>query len=1060
MNTPKIPSEKSSFLPRISVTRPVTVTMCLLALLVIGLVAYSRISVQLFPSGFTPRFLWVNIRYPNATPQEAEQQVARPLEEALGTVKGLKRIRTYSASWRVGAPLEFESDTDMDMAYNQVMDRLERLKPDLPEQARDNVFLWKYNEEGDQEIMWIGVAVDSSIADPYRFLQNHVSRPLERIDGVAKVDFWGVYEKEVMVEVDRERMQIRDVSTFELVQALQQDNFALAGGRINEGEKKLYVRSMARYRDLEEIGNVRIPTRNGEVRLKDVADILYDAPDRYWRQRIDGQPAASIEIKRESGANIVDVCRRVEAALKEIEARPATANLRFNIFFNQGQFIDESIRNLRNTALWGGLFAALVLLFFLRAVRMTAIITLSIPLCIMLTLIGLYFINWSLNMVTMMGLMVGVGMVVDNAIVILENIYRKREAGQDARTASIYGASEVALAVTMATLTTVVVFLPLMLMGGNDWLSFYLTRIGVPVVIALLGSLFVALIFIPLSAVHFGGGVLRTDFGTIRRLRNRYERTLAWALRHRRDTLLIALAIFSTVFYASSKVKKSDSTRSNINDIRINVDTPDYFSLEEISGVLEEMEVFLKAREEQYGIRTMRVSYSRHRGRIHVFLDTDPNQAWWYIAYRDLRKTLGIPVDKRMDRRDVIEHVAEHLPRFVGVETRVDRSGGGGRDPSIGLYLYGDDTEVLAGMLTEVERRLRTIPAVVSVDSDLERDDDEVRVHVDRELAQRYGISPQMVARSISFALQGVNLPRFQTEDREIRTRLYLREEDRQSLNQLRNLTFRARSGEEVPLSTLATLEIAPGSGTIRRENGKTRMEVRAFTTRQDIKKLYLDIDKAMDGFEMPRGYSWDKGERYSSFRESDNDMFYAIVLAITCVFLLMGVLFESFLLPFCVLFSIPFAFLGVYWTLYLTGTPFDMMARIGLIVLIGVVVNNAIVLVDTVNRLRNEGMDRTQALLESATSRFRPILMTTFTTVFGLLPMAVGNANLIGMPYAPLGRTMMGGLLASTLLTLFAVPLFYTFLDDLRLTLIRIATATFSHPTPTVPADRIAADD
>ena len=414
------------------------------------------------------------------------------------------------------------------------------------------------------------------------------------------------------------------------------------------------------------------------------------------------------------------------------------------------------------------------------------------------------------------------------------------------------------------------------------------------------------------------------------------------------------------------------------------------------------------------------------------------------MAYKDVRAKLGYPVDARMDRNAVIKDLKEHIPKFVGVRVGVQGRSRGAGDPSVSVYLYGDDTEVLAGMTEEVERRLQTIPSVISVDTDLERADDEVQVRIDRERAQRYGISPQMVGRSLAYGLGGVNLPPYQSGEREVRTRLYLEKVDRQTLHQLKSFSFRSRSGEEIPLAEFASLTVARGSGTIRREDGKTRLRVFAFTTKDDLKELYGEIDRAMEGFAMPRGYSWNKGERYTKFRESDNEMGFALAMAIVSVFLLMGVLFESFVLPFSVLFSIPFAFLGVYWTLFLTGTPFNMMATIGLIVLIGVVVNNAIVLVDMVNRLRADGMDRTEAIREAGHNRFRPILMTTFTTVFGLLPMSIGNSNLIGIPYAPLGRTMMGGLLCSTFLTLFVVPLFYTYLDDLRTVLRRIVVAVF----------------
>lgn len=1034
-------SRESAFLPRLSVNRPVSVMMCLMALLVVGLVSYVRVPVQLFPSGFTPAFLYVGINYThrNSTPQESEQQIARPLEEALRTVKGIKRIRTFSNTYGVDAPIEFQPETDMNLAYNQVMDRLERLKLQLPEDARDQVRVWKFNSDN-WEIMWMGISLDPGIQDPFTYLDAHVRRRLERVDGVARVDFWGVDEKEVMIELDPVRVEARGVSLAEMVQGLQEDNFALSAGFVRESGKHFFVRSLARYQSLDEIQNLRVRTRSGDVRLGDVSDVFYDVPSRSWFQRIDGQTAVSAGIFQESGANIADVCDRVVAELEVIESDPLLAGrLKFNVFFNQGVFIRDSIHNLETTGLWGGFFAALVLLFFLRAVRMTAIITLSIPLCVMITITALYFMNWSLNLLTMMGLMVGVGMVVDNAIVILENIYRMRTKGLPPREASIAGAGEVGLAISMATLTTVVVFLPLMLMTGNVELTFFLARIGVPVVIALLGSLFVALIFIPQAAYRFGCSQVKSDPALIVRLRGLYERMLSWTLAHRRDAFLIAVFLMATLAIPMNNLKRGDSgSNSMLNDFRVRFQMPKDFGIEETSDVIAQVENFVDGRREQYGIRTMRVWYRAGFGNIHVFLETT-NDAWWYATYRSLRQSLGIPVDRRMERKAVIEDLQKSVPKFVGVTVAVESQGGGGGDPSISLNIYGDDVDVLAELIQETERRLRLIPSVVSVTSDLERATDEVHVFIDRLRAQKLGLSAQAVGRSIGFALQGVQLPFYQADNREVRVRLSLDKLNQQTLQHLKGLTFPSLSGNRVHLMEFASLHFSQGRGTIRREDGKSRLRIEAFTTKDDLKGLFEEIDQAMDGFELPRGYSWDKGERYDKLREENDTMSFAVIMAVTFVFLLMGVLFESFVLPFSVLLSIPFAFLGVYWTLYLTDTPMAGLAMVGVIVLIGVVVNNAIVLVDMVNRLRIEGLGRTEAILEAGRNRFRPILMTTFTTVFGLLPMGLGSSTVLGQPYAPMGRTMIGGLLTSTFLTLLLVPLFYTFLDDFRTALKRM---------------------
>lgn len=1049
--------DRSSLLPRISVTRPVTVTMCLVALLVLGAMAYSLIPVKMFPSGFTRPFLYVRINYPNSTPRESEQQIAQPLEEALKMVKGVEQVRTYSSSSGVRAPIDFRQGVDMDMAYNLLSDQLERLKPNLPEEAQDQVRIWKFNPDN-FSTMWVSVSVPEGIKDPYQYLESHILRPLERVDGVANVDVYGVEAKEVSVEVDQGRLSARGVSMANLVQVLQSDNFALAGGFVREGSKKFFVRSLARYTDLDQIRRLTIPTPSGDVPLGDIADVVYGAPPDRRIERIEGVNAMSIGVFAESGANIVAVSERVSQALDEISNDPLNEGVSYQVLRDQGEEIKNQVNNLQSTALWGGLFAAMILFFYLRTFRMTAIITLSIPLCLMMTVVVMYFIGWSLNVITMMGLMVGVGLVVDNAIVILENIYRFRAKGSPPREASILGASEVGLAITMATLTTVVVFLPLMVMSGGT-ATFFMTRIGVPVVVALLGSLFVALIFIPLAAERFGGSKLKNDPKSILWTRNVYRRMLGWVLAHRRDAVLVILAVLLTISYPMGKTKRSGG--GGDRDLDIWMDMPSDFTIEKSTEIVKEVEAFMQSRREKYGIRILRSRVYKDEGRVELYLNEDPNMAWWYFAYQNFADALGYDVSGRMTMDDVAKDLEKNIPRFVGVRTGIQgirNNDGGGSNPRVSIRIKGEDVEVLAKLSVEVERRIRSLPSVVSVDTDLERGEDEVRVRVDRERAQRLGVSPQVVGRTIAFALQGVSLPRYQTDEREVQTRLFLRESDRQTLQQLRNFSLASGDGESVSLADVAEVEYAQGSGTIRREDGVSSLTVTAFTTQQDRKGIYAEIDQVMDGLELPRGYFWDKGESYSDLQEEDNTMFFAGIMAITCVFLLMGVLFESFILPFSVLLSIPFALWGVYWTLYLTDTPMNIMAMIGIIVLIGVVVNNAIVLVDMVNRLRADGMPRREAIMEAGANRFRPIMMTTFTTVFGLLPMALGNSNMFGMPYYPMGRAMMGGLIASTLLTLLVVPLFYTFFDDLRLALMRVTKGTFAKPTE--PVYDAVADD
>jgi hydrophobic/amphiphilic exporter-1 (mainly G- bacteria), HAE1 family len=1059
--------------------------MILVALMVVGVVAYSRLLIQAYPEGFEWRWIGVEVDYEGASPLEVDRAIRQPIEDRMRTVKGYRRIRSSSsASWGMWLGLEFREDADLEVAYNQMTDQLERAKLELPEEARDFARVRKWNGQADWEIIWAGVSVPPEVKDPHSFVTNHVIRPLERIDGVARVDIWGSDEREVLVELDIEKMRTRGVNHFQLVRALRSDNFTLAGGFVREGGKKLYVRSTASYRTVDEIGNIPIRVSVGgnqqvsrgsfgsevapaasdggsyaDLRLKDVARISFEVPERRWYAFLNGEPATSIGIFRESGKNIVEVCDAVIAALDDVEQ---STGVKLDAFFNQGRMVKASLGNLRNTGVWGGIFAALVLLFFLRTIRMTALITLAIPLCVVIALMGIYVLGWTLNSLTMMGLMLGVGMVVDNAIVIVENIYRRRGEGEDPHEASIAGASEVGLAITMATLTTIVVFLPLMLMGGGLQTTLFLTKMGLPVVFSLLGSLFVALLFIPLAAKRFGDSKVKGEPKSIAWTRTSYLRALNWCLNHRRDAILIVLALSATTLYPMDQVKKgrggSDFDASQ-NRVRIRVRGSSGFGFALMDSIIKEVEKVVESKRDVYDIRTINTWYDDDYGQIQLFLHDPPNQEWWYQIYRSTRERLGVPVDKLMDRSMVMADLKKILPQFVGTDVSIDRRRRS-EDAGIDVNMYGEDFETLAKYMKEAERRIREIPDIISTDTDLERARPELKIRIDRQTARRMGVTAENVGRSLASMVRGSNLPYLQTTDREIAVRLRLMEEDRESLMQVKGYTFGTAGGEEVVLSSFANFEISQGTGSIRREDGRMRLRIRVTTAKTNVNDVYEAITTVMEDVDMPRGYSWDKGEGYSRLREQDSAMNFAILMAITFVFLLMGVLFESVILPFSVILSIPLAFFGVYWTLWLTNTKMDDMASMGGVVLIGVVVNNAIVLVDMINRLRESGMPRVQAILEAGRNRYRPILMTTFTTVFGLLPMAVSTGNMMGMPYAPLGRTMMGGLISSTFLTLLVVPIFYTLLDDLRTSMGRITAAAFSRSGLNEDAGLVSADD
>lgn len=842
------PSKKNTLLPTISVTRPVTIIMCLIGLMVVGLVAYLRIPVQAWASGNDWNYFWVDVNDENASVQERFRTISLPLEQHMRTLRELSDIDTFAGNPWAGVQLRFHRGTNMRDAYSRASDRLERAKLELPSDVRDRIKIYSWNQETDSGVIWCGLSVPAHIPNKEQWAMTHVSGPIERIDGVAKTNIWGLRDKEVMILLDHERLKTHGIKTPELVFALKQDNFALSGGHVIEGGKRFFVRSLAHYSSLEDIENVQIRNLTSEhvIRLRDVADVKYGAAPEESIWRVDGKRNLGMEIYKESGQNIVDLCERIVAKMSEIEA---TTPAKFHLFYSEGKLINESMHNLQATAAWGGLFAALVLLFFLRALRMTVLITSSIPLCTLITVIVLYFLDWSLNLLTMMGLMVGVGMVVDNAIVIVENIYRLRVQGVNPHEASIQGASEVGLAITMATLTTVVVFLPLMLMNSSFDMKFLLSKIGMPVVFALVASLFVALLFIPLASAKLGGSKTKNDAKAISWTRTVYLKGLQWSLNHKRDTFLIICTLFATIYYPMHHIKQTDRMRFSSNQVTIRMWGPRNFTLEEMDGIASDIEAFINQRRNKYKIKNIMTYFRPGYVNVRMNLQDDPHQEWWYAVYRKIRTLSAHPLEKWMTRKEIIDEVSKEVPRFVGFRVAVESNrSGGGNDPYVSVYLFGPDHDRLEELLVETERRLQQIPSITSLESDLEFGNNEVRIRINRTLANQHGFSVEDISQTLAYQLRGTSLPRFHADDREIDVSLILDESDRQSLAQLKNYSFASKTGEQIPLLSFASLKIAKGPRHISRKNGRNRMRVRVYTTKDDLKGLYQEIDSVMKG--------------------------------------------------------------------------------------------------------------------------------------------------------------------------------------------------------------------
>lgn len=1004
----------TEWVPRFSVTRPVTVITAFLVITVVGIVALSRIPLQMMPSGWSFPMLWIWVPWQDSTPLEAESLVVRPLEKQLSTVPGIKHLNARASSDWSNVELEFHSSTPMEEAYNDVMDRLERVAPELPSDV-EQTFLWRFNPN-DEPVIWAGISIPDGEEDAWFKLDRLLRRRLARIPGVGRVDLWGIEEPMVWVDYRRDALEAHRIDLSALITRLAGDNIQLASGRVEDRGSIRLVRGLSEVESMAELK--QYPVREG-IRLGDVADIRYAAAARADINRINARTGAAFAINKESTANTVEICRRLREVLLELEQDPQLAGYRFPIFFDQGQMVEEALWALTESALEGGVLAVLVLILFLREWRITALIAATIPASLLLTLIVLYFQGRSLNLLSMLGLMLAVGMVVDNAVVVVEAIFHRRQQGMSPVEAAIKGTAAMLLPITLSTMTSIVVFLPVILMSDTTS-SLFLSEIGMPVVYIQIGSLLITLLFTPLSTVWLGAREIKPDPGWVTWLAAKVDGGVARILRSPVDALMgVAGMLVLTIAVPVQAVEcGGDGGGGGMSDFSMRFEVPPSFTYAERLAVVESFEEMVERNRDRWGVRVYfsRLRSSDRTGRLNVYLEKGKGE---------------------LDKKHVLDDATAQLPDLPGVRASVNRSDQQNRQSNkVRMEIFGDSTEVLAGLAAEMERRIQGVEGVRAVQTDVETGgSEEVQLRVDGARAASLGLDATGIARTISFSMRGMPLPSWYQDDREIQVQSRFRLEDRSSVAQVLDFSvFSPQALSMVPLKGLVESTVGRGWGTINRRDGRTSLGVTAeFAEGKAGEEAYALVEASLDGMEFPTGYGRERGSEWKEELEDQQSQQLALLLSVVFVFLIMGMLFESFLLPLSVITTVPMAMLGVWWGLWATGTGFDGMAAVGTIILIGIVVNNGIVLVDVITELRAEGLERTEALRAAVRLRLRPILMTALSATVGVIPMAMGDSDFVGIPYAPLGRVVASGMVVATFLTLFFVPWLYAVLDDLR---------------------------
>lgn len=1067
-----------------AIRKPITAVMIALSVIVLGAISLFRLPLMYAPNVSWPS-MYINASYPSSSPEEIERGITRPIEEIMGTLSGVKALKSRSYDSRCWVRLEFGFGTDMDLVLVHVRDRLDQVKGQLPDDL-ERITIRRWNTEDwailEYRLTWLK-GDEHELSDIYK--QTILPR-LQRLQGVGSVEMHGIDNRVLLVDVDQNLLNTYKMDVRSLSRMIRNNNINTSAGYVDLGGKRIAVRSVGEF---EEVSQIRdLPIRE-DIELHDVADVTYDYPEKRFFERLDGRDAVSIEIRKASTANLVSTAKRVAAEMEAIKAEVGEEKLRIHLVRDRSLDVTNGIKNLAKSAMLGGLLAILVIFVFLRNFRSTLIIGSAIPISVLCVFMMMYFLRQffgssiTLNLISMMGLMVAVGMLVDPAVVALENIYRKRfDEGQDAITAALEGSKEIGMPVLAAALTTVCVFVPIIFVsdsGGSLWMKDF----AVTVCISVVASLCVALTLIPLAAsrgfqsrgawldkwLKAGLGILVAGlialvvwsegisqiFAVIRDnvvwvvnglgsvpplawgglavlivvpalvyyrfrklgIKGLYARFIRDTLRYRWSTVVVACVILGLGFHLYSKIEKRRYRWQPTRRIDVSVDVPRSYDVNDALALFEEVEGRLIPKKEELDVDAIRTRFSNRRS----------NRITLYLVDADKGKLSTDEVKKK-----VMALMPKDIP---GVKFKAGRSRGGG-DIGVGIEIKGRNPEILAVLAEDVKLRMEGIKGVHEVETSLESGQEEIQVTVNRQKARRYGLSTRQIATTLATALGSRGNSKFKTEEREIDIRLQLKEEDRANLEQLKNTVFESDAGDMVSFASLAKFQLKKGPRAIERQDRMSTVDVFANTEQKARFKVGTEMRRRMSEIPMPVGYSWQMDRRFRRIASEQGETNFTMIFAALLIYLIMASLFESYIHPFTIMFSISFAFTGVSIGLYSLNIPMDTNAFYGLLILFGIVVNNGIVLIDHINRYRAQGLSRKEAIVLGGQDRLRPIAMTAITTILGLTPLVVpmiyGTAEGYARRWGPIGLVVVSGLTVSTMMTLVLLPTIYSLMDDL----------------------------
>jgi hydrophobe/amphiphile efflux-1 (HAE1) family protein len=1035
------------WITRVSIQNPVFAMMVMVALCVLGIFSYSKLGVEQMPDISFPG-AWMEVNYPGASPEAVEREVMKPIEEAVNSIAGVKRITSRSQEGRGDMSVEFALDADMGRAMQEVRDRVAAVQSSFPREVRAPTIA-RWNNDNAQPVVNVALLSKTRSARELSLLGEHnVGKRLQRVEGVARVDISGLVTREVRINLDPVRLRAYGVTPAEIATALREANADQPVGLLNDSTQDTLLRVEGRVRDPKQFERIVVARRNGlALALGDLGTLVEREREADSTARVNGQPAINFNIFKQQDANIVVTGDAVKKALEEIK-KTLPPDVELTTIYASSDWVKSSLDGLKHTLIEGALLTVAIVFLFLHSWRSTIITGLTLPIAVISSFIAVYMFGFTLNFMTMMALSLCIGLLIDDAIVVRENIVRHIHMGKDHHTAAREGTDEIGLAVMATTFALCAVFVPVAFMGGIIGKFFY--PFGITVVVAVLVSLFVSFTLDPmLSSVWKDppadrmrslpviGAMIRGTDRAMDLLHTVYERLIHWAFSRPHRNRLIVLGVGALSFVGALAlaplVGSEFVPQTDEGFTQLNLRMPVGSSLERTDAKVRQIEEIVLAVPE---VKTVSTSVGGPGQR---------NQASLMLALKDKQ-------DRSRSQKQVEDAVREMIAKVPGIDVAV------GFNRPVYVAILGNDPEGLARVATEFAEKVKKIPGIVDVELSVKPGLPAYAVRLKPDAVRELGLTAPQLASSLRAYVNGDTATYWTTPDgNQVEVVLRLNEAQRERLEQLRGLPVAfARDGTPITLDSVATIESVFNPDVIRRQNLQRREAVFAGVKDRSRGEVGDDVQKLIKETVLPPGYSFDIGGQMQQQAEAFSGLLAAMALAVIFIYIVLASQFGSFIQPIAIMASLPLALIGVMLALLFWRSTLNVFSMIGLVMLMGLVTKNAILLVDFANQARKAGATVADALLQAGLIRMRPIVMTTMAMVFGMLPMALAF-NDGGEVQAPMGRAIIGGVITSTILTLVVVPVLYSYLvrDKKPKRSVQAAAAAGGSIPAAMPADR-----